>query len=550
MRRKWGWLSAATLVALLAVTGVTTWAVRGTVRGQENRLLRERSNEVGLVLKEAVDSLSNQVQTVGGVVEATHGSPSAFTQASAALIDGSKGKDSIALLRREAAGYRVVLANGTALSPGQLLSSTLVPTLSRADATNQMVPTPVMGAGADRTLGFALGPPNSALGTVVYLQVALGTLGPPSAARTSPFDELHVVLYGTSTPVPSQALVTTTSQIPLHGNVRVLQVAVGAATWALQVSAAHPLVGTATANAPWFTAGGGILLALLVTAIVEIETRRRRSALSLYRNEQQVAETLQRSLLPELPSVAGLALAARYVPGSRGQQVGGDWYDVFELDDGRIGIAVGDVLGHDITAAALMSRVQTALRAYAFVGEQPGAVLDRLDRLVTSLQTERLVTVFYGVLGPADEDGARLLLFANAGHPPPLLHDHYGRVRELDEASSMLLGASTAEALHRTQQAVVIPAGSALLLYTDGLIEVPGESLSDLINELKHAIAAVAPSTTADELCDRLIERMGPTKRSDDVAVLLLRLARMGEPTTSAPSGARQTAQTGGNLVG
>lgn len=550
MRRNWGWLSAATLVLLLAVTGVTTWTVRGTVRGQENRLLRERSNEVGLVLKEAVDSLSSQLDTVGGVVRATNGSPAAFKRASASLINGSRGTDSIALLRRTATGYRITLASGAAFHAGQVVSQSLADTLARADASGEMVPTQVTGSGVDRAIGFALGAPKTPAGTLVYLQVELGTLGPPTAAGTAPFNELHVVLYGARTPVPSQALVTTTDEIPLRGNVRVVPVAAGATTWALQVSAAHPLVGSAAANAPWFTAGGGVLLAILLTAIVEIETRRRRSALALYRNEQAVAETLQRSLLPELPSVDGLAMAAHYMPGSRGQQVGGDWYDVFELPDDQVGIVVGDVLGHDIAAAALMSRVQTALRAYAFVGEQPGAVLDRLDRLMASLHTDRLVTVFYGVLGPSLEDGSRPLLFANAGHPPPLLHDENGEVRELDEAGSLLLGASVMERDQRPQQALAIPAGSSLLLYTDGLIEVPGESLTDLIGQLKHAFAAVAPSTTADELCHGLIDRLGPNQRNDDVAVLLVRLTRTGDRPGSPPSGARQIAETGGNLVG
>ncbi len=550
MRRKWGWLSAATLVLLLAVTGFTMWTVRGTVRGQENRLLNERANEVGLVLKEAVDSFSSQLQTVGGVVEATNGSPLAFKRASAALVAGSKGKDSIALLRRTAAGYRVRLANGTALHPGQVLSGSVVASLSRADANDQMVPTQVMGSGATRALGFALGPPKSPAGTVLYVQVGLGTLGPPRAARSSPFNELHVVLYGTPTPVASQALVTTTDAIPLRGHVRVVTIAAGAARWALQVSAAHPLVGSATANAEWFALGGGVVLSILLALIVEIETRRRRSALALYRNEQRVAETLQRNLLPELPAVDGLALAARYLPGSRGQQVGGDWYDVFELDGDRVGIAVGDVLGHDIAAAALMSRVQTALRAYAFVGEQPGAVLDRLDRLMASLHTDRLVTVFYGVLGPLDVDGSRELVFANAGHPPPLLHREDGTVAELAEASSLLLGAADVGSEQRSQRAMTIPTASTLLLYTDGLIETPGESLTDLIDQLKRTIAAVAPRATADELCNRLIDGMGPNRRRDDVALLLVRLGGDRAPEPDAPSGARKTAKVGGKLVG
>lgn len=179
MRRRWGWLSATTLVLLVGVTAVATWTVRGTVRSQENRLLRGRANEVGLVAKAAVDSLSSQVKTVGAVVQSTRGSLLAFKRASAALIAGSQGKDSIALLHRTRAGYRVVLANGTAFQRGQLLRGAPVSSLSRADSSDYIVPTQVMGAGADRSLGLALRPPHSSLGTVIYLRIALGTLGPP-----------------------------------------------------------------------------------------------------------------------------------------------------------------------------------------------------------------------------------------------------------------------------------------------------------------------------------------------------------------------------------
>jgi serine phosphatase RsbU (regulator of sigma subunit) len=223
-------------------------------------------------------------------------------------------------------------------------------------------------------------------------------------------------------------------------------------------------------------------------------------------------------------------LAARYLPGSAGQQVGGDWYDVFELDADHIGVAVGDVLGHDIEAAALMSRVQTALRAYAFVGEQPGAVLDRLDRLMASLQTDRLVTVFYGVLGPATEDGSRQLLFANAGHPPPLLVEADGTARELDDASSLLLGVSSTDYGVRPQHDTALMADSTLLLYTDGLVEVPGKSLTDRVETLLRVVAAEAPRRSPAELCDWLLEALLRGKRRDDVAILVARLVPSAVP--------------------
>ena len=525
MRRRWGWLSAATLLLLLAITVLTSLLVRGAVRSQEDRLLKERANEVGLVLREAVDSLSSQIRTVGGVARATNSAPVAFKRSSEALVDGSDGRDTLTLLRRTAAGYRVELANGDAYAPGQTISGPLIATLDRAAAAGDVVPTQLMGTGADRTLGFAVGPPDAPAGTVIYLQVNLGTLKPPRAAKTSPFHEIRTALYATPTPAAAQALVaSSTSELPMQGDVRVVTIEAGAARWALQVKAVHPLVGGTTANAGWLVLGAGIVLSALMALVVEIETRRRRSALALYRSEHEIAESLQRSLLPNLPELDDLDIAARYLPGAAGQQVGGDWYDVFEIDDDHIGLAVGDVLGHDIEAAALMSRVQTALRAHALVGESPKAVLTRLDQLVTTLETDRLVTVFYGVLGPPGANGARKLVFANAGHPPPLLHAA-GGVVELDDANSILLGVSNEAGEPRSQHTVTVPPDSTLLLYTDGLIEVPGLSMTDLIGDLKLATSAAAADSTAEQLCDWLLETMRPAARRDDVAMLVVQLA-------------------------
>ncbi|HEX3900900.1 MAG TPA: PP2C family protein-serine/threonine phosphatase [Mycobacteriales bacterium] len=523
-RRSWTRLSVLVLVLVLALTALGTWTVRNVVHNQENQLLSERSNEVGLVLKEAVDSLSSELHTVGGVLQATNSSPAAFRRASAALVAASKGNDSVALLQRSVNGFRVQLADGDAFAVGEQIAGPIAVTLSRAAAVGDVLPTQVMGAGQDRTLGLALGPPAAPAGTVLYLQAALGTLGPPRAADTAPFNELRVVLYGTPTPIASQALVTTTSDIPLTGDVRTVPVAAGAASWSLQVSAAHPLVGATAANAQWLALAGGVALALLLALVVEVESRRRRSALDLYRNEHRLAEGLQRSLLPALPVVTGLELAARYLPGATGQQVGGDWYDVFELDGGYVGFVIGDVLGHDIDAAVLMSRVQTALRAHALVGEQPAAVLDRLDQLVQSLQTDRLVTVFYGLLEPADADGNRRLVFANAGHPPPLLHDPRNGTREIDEAESILLGVPVLLTEPRSQKSISLPPDATLVFYTDGLIEVPGLSLTDLIAKLRETTTAAVRDASAAQVCERLVAKIHPTARRDDVAILVVQL--------------------------
>jgi serine phosphatase RsbU (regulator of sigma subunit) len=524
MSRRWGWLSSLTVVVLLLISTVGAWVVHNAVRDQENRLLQERGNEVGLVLKEAVDSLTSQLETLGGVLRATNGSRGAFDRAVAPIEGSGATAPTIAVVHETATGFQVEYVRGALVHAGQTITGAAGAALSLAQTSGVVAPTQVLGAGSDRQIGFAIGPPSTPPGTLVYEQLSLGTLGPPQQAAAEPFNELHVILYASATPTPSQALVTTADQIPLRGDVRSVMVTAGAAKWTLQVSAVDPLVGQPTAYAAWLTLGIGIIIALLLGLVVEGQTRRRRSALALYRNEHELAEALQRSLLPALPTVDDLELAACYLPGSADQQVGGDWYDGFELSDGHVGLAIGDVLGHDIDAAALMSRVQTALRAYALMGEQPGSVLDRLEAVLASLDTERLVTVFYGVLGPVAADGSRELVFANAGHPKPLIRRPSGAVEELLGASSLLLGVSADVTEPRPQHTVTLPAGSTLMLYTDGLVEVPGESFGDRLDALRREVSVHAADLSMSALCDWLLDQVQPEHRRDDVAILVARL--------------------------
>jgi serine phosphatase RsbU (regulator of sigma subunit) len=538
MRRVWGQLSSLTLVLLVALTAVLALVVQGAVDSQENRLLKERANELALVFRPGVDALSSQLESLGAVVRTTNAAPGAFARGAQPILAQAQRPEGIALLRQGPTGFRVVLAEGRGLHVGELVAGVAAPSLVQALHAGQLVPTPVIGTGATRAIGFALGPPSAPPGDVLYQQTLLGPLGPPRQANTAPFNELRVVLYDAPTADPSQAIVTTSNTVPLSGHVRLIHIAAGDATWALQVSAAHPLVGSTADHAAWIAAAIGALLSALVALMIEVETRRRRSALALYRNEHQLAEGLQRSLLPELPEFPGIEIAGCYLAGSADQQVGGDWYDVFDLGRGRIGLAIGDVLGHDIAAAALMSRVQTALRAYAFLGAEPGSVLDRLDRLLATLQSERLVTLFFGVLSPAAANGSRKLVFANAGHPAPLVYDPESGVRELEEAGSLLLGVTPVERDNRPQHAAVLRPGSTLLLYTDGLIEVPGVSLTDRIDNLKAVTAAAAPGTAPQQLGDMLLDTMAAGKRRDDVALLLARLAPAPRRRTRRPAGA------------
>ncbi|MDT0445589.1 SpoIIE family protein phosphatase [Streptomyces johnsoniae] len=243
----------------------------------------------------------------------------------------------------------------------------------------------------------------------------------------------------------------------------------------------------------------------------------------LYERQRRVAETMQRHLLPQLPHVAGLEMSACYVPALDASQVGGDWYDAFLLADETPALVIGDVVGHDLDAAAGMAQVCNMLRAYAWDRQEPpSAIVNRLDEAVARVIGTSLATVIFARVERTAGPGWRLR-WSNAGHPPPLLIEHDGRARFLEDRQGMLLG--TGLALDRTDAVTELPPGATLVLYTDGLIESRGHSLDEGMDLLRRHAGSLARRPLAG-LCDELLSRVRPADNDDDVAMLGLRLPR------------------------
>ncbi|MFF5261126.1 SpoIIE family protein phosphatase [Actinomadura viridis] len=239
----------------------------------------------------------------------------------------------------------------------------------------------------------------------------------------------------------------------------------------------------------------------------------------LFEREHKTAEELQRSLLPsDLPQLPGMVLAARYNPATRHVQVGGDWYDVFRLPDDRLAVAVGDVMGKGVLAAAGMGRVRNALRALALNDPRPAAVLAGLDRLFSATEDEeQFTTVAYAVIDPETGHGA----FSNAGHPPPLLisADSPARVSGLEPGTP--LGWPS----QRQQTSFSIPTGNTVVFYSDGLVENRRRGVDAGLDELVSVAADAPPEVVGDpeRLVDFLVDRMlAGYEQVDDVTVLAL----------------------------
>ena len=526
-------LRLVTLIALLislAITGAVTWAIHLAVRDQEHRLLNERTAELGLVFNSAVAAIGPTLSEQGTVLRVTHNSVAAYQDAADTAVKITRGQNTFAWLRpqRNGAGFVVVAASGQSLHPGEVITDQRVQSLQAALSTKLVVPTRVIGAA--RLLGFALGPPAAPAGTVLYRESALGPVAPPRQVGTAPFSELDVTLYATPDVDPAQVLVSTTKQFPLRGHTHNQPIEVGTTKWLMSVRARTPLVGSLTNDAPWFALAVGVLGSLLIAAVVDVSARRRNAAIALYEAEHQVAETLQRSLLPRLPSIAGLDLAARYLASGAGQQVGGDWFDVFPIKDGRVGLVVGDVIGHDLNAASEMSQIRSALRAYAVDGDSPAQVITRLDRLVDALRLTQLVTVFYGVLDPADDAGSRTLRYSNAGHLPPMLRRAEGHVETVSGGGSAVLGAPIT--IEHTEGEISVDRGDVLVMFTDGLVEVPGGSLDDGLARLADAVADQT-GPDADAICEHVLAGVSGRKLRDDIALLAVRVTASSDvPTT------------------
>ena len=237
----------------------------------------------------------------------------------------------------------------------------------------------------------------------------------------------------------------------------------------------------------------------------------------LYEQQHTIAETLQSSLLPTLPTIPGIRAAARYRAAVSGAQVGGDFYELIALPGGAIGLAIGDVVGHDVMAAAAMGHLRGLLRACAWdaaAGPETGRVLERVDELLSGLGIGTLATLTYARLQP-DPGGGWSMTHSSAGHPPLLVRDPAGRVTFLDEHPDLLLGVS---AQHRSTAQRHLAPGSTVLAYTDGLVERRGEHLNEGLSRLAAALGE-GPEDL-DDLCGWLLARLG--SEGDDIAVLAL----------------------------
>ncbi|WP_233498927.1 SpoIIE family protein phosphatase [Blastococcus sp. TF02A-26] len=255
-------------------------------------------------------------------------------------------------------------------------------------------------------------------------------------------------------------------------------------------------------------------------------------AARLFRQQQTLAETLQRSMFTAPPEPDHLQVVVRYLAASQAAQVGGDWYDAFLEPDGATVLAIGDVVGHDARAAAHMGQIRTILRALgADQSYSPAELLRHTDRVMETLQVETAATAVVARLEQSASQARRgltVLRWANAGHPPPFVINPNGSVALLQTAKADLLLGVRPDT-DRLESEVILDRDSVVLLYTDGLVERRDQDLDEGLRRLHRTLEQLAGSDL-DDLCDELLARLVPESPDDDVAIVAVRLHPQDKP--------------------
>ncbi len=534
--------AVAALVGLagLVITLVVSWTAWTLNRHNEHRLLRVDTRQASAVLDLAILELRDPLATALQVASATDGNVRAFDAYLGADVGAGKLFVSASLWDRSGSGLRRVTSLGGApyLSP----SSTRAQTFLAAALRSSTFQVTSIRIGHSERVGYAFGNPAQPT-FVVYAERAIPADREAPVEKGSAFSDLNYATYLGSS-ISAANLATTDippSQLPITGDTAEATLPFGNTSLILVTEPRGDLGGTFGADLPWIFLGAGVLLTLGAAAgSRQLVSGRRRaegdaatiSGLydrldGLYGEQRAIAQTLKHALLPQSDlRVSEVDVATRYVAGAEEVDVGGDWYSVDAVDEGRIAFVVGDVSGKGVAAAAVMARLRFTLRAYLLEGHAPDVTLRKCADQLDIDGDEHLATVLVGV---ADLRTGELAL-ANAGHFNPLLVVG-GQASFVGTAVGPPLGTGWPDYPTTT---TTFPSGGTLIAFTDGLVERRGESIDQGLDRL--ASTAATPATSLEDLLDEVVAQMSHGKPEDDIAILAIRW-RPADAELSAPVG-------------
>jgi serine phosphatase RsbU (regulator of sigma subunit) len=505
---------------ILAVAGVLSAFAWQLNDNTEHRLLREQLQQAGGTLSGAGNSV-RQSLAAAAIAAAAPAPASTNVAAFLRIADPIVGPDrqfaSVSLWAPDATDPIVVFGKPPALLQ---LSEAQRRVVLRNSGAGAMTVINLLFAPTPR-LGFAVHGDEESQRLVAYGESVLPENHAAVPQVGESFENVDYALYLGDAARRDALVYASTPQLPLEGSRETMIVPYGNTDLRLEFASRANLAGWLSTNLYWIIAVSGIVLAAVAGLTLQwVATRRDRAAAlaaenaELYREQRNIAVTLQHSLLPEqLGGMPDIEVVARYEPAAERTEVGGDWYDAMPVPGGSLFVVVGDVSGHGIKAAATMASLRFAARAYAADGCDPALVLTKLGMLLDVRDGAEFATVLCARLDPARSK----LLVADAGHPSPVLVDVAG-ARFVEVPHGPPIGVPNGD--YKQVELDVADEGT-LVAFTDGLVERRGEPIDDGLDRLLDAIPTTDGSLA--DLISTLADTATHTGRDDDLAILGVR---------------------------
>ena len=506
-------LGIAVAAVVLLITVALAWLASAVNATNNEKLLDQQVAQAATLLATQVAVIQTQMADTGHVAEATAGRPGPFIN----FADSTVLSPEMSMSLWRVTGDRVERLALYGPEP-QLPEGGPESFFPAVEPTGELAVAGVL-QGDEPRLGYALMPAADTGGLVVYAEVPLNRR--VSVEDGGPYGGLDLSVYLGEEADPDQ-LIQTTASIPIRGDTASTQVPFGDSTFTVVAAAREGLTGPLSAALPWIVLGGGTLLALAGGVTAGSLSRRRAVAErlaadneQLYRQQRGIAGTLQHALLPEVPQLDGVEIAARYVAGVDELQVGGDWYDVIPGPSGRSVFVVGDVSGQGLAAATTMASLRFAVRAYVAQGDDVATVLTRLRGLLDISIDHQFATVLLGDLDPA----AGVIRVVSAGHFGPLVISD-GRAEFLDCQVAPPVGVPSSAAPVVAEARVSGPV--TLLAFTDGAVERRGEVIDTGLERLRSS-AWASDGQPLSTVLDHLMHMPDVKGGRDDTVILGMR---------------------------
>lgn len=514
------WLPVGTLLVGLLATALLALGSAEQFQRNENRLLKLRVRDASSLLTETLPDVQSSLAAAAELAGATNGDVQRFRTFVAPLVGAAPAHHFVAVSLWHVSQPRRGPLTVVGLAPKLATGSDAAAFFAGAARSPKLSVIGLLQEPGPR-LGYAV-ISRAGGGFVAYGESAIPADRRARVASNSAFSDLDYVIYLGSAQRPQNLLVTSVSHLPFTGRHAADTVPFGNTALTIVMSPREPLSGTLSEWLPWIIAGGGLLITLAFTAAAVSITRRRRDAEQLasenrrlYGEQRGIAQTLQHALLPErLPEIAGMQVSARYEAGERGVDIGGDWYDLIALEDHRALAVVGDVSGRGLRAGTTMASLRYAIRSYAAQNDAPDTILRKLSDLLSTVEDHQLATVLCVCL----DIGRREITVTSAGHLPPLLISNgSGEYVQADVG----LPVGVRAGVSYTPTTVSVPPGATLLAFTDGLVELRGESIDEGLARLREA--ASNDGSELSDMLSRLLSELRPEPAEDDIAILGVR---------------------------